>query len=90
MVVLVGKVRIGWAPGGCVKFCLSVSLSSQISGKLSETSLPGSVSISTPSSEAEITVSVDKDNGCLDDFLLSSSLASESSALEVGSVEVPT
>lgn len=89
MVVLVGKVRISWTPGGCVKFCLGVSLSSQISSKFSETSLPWDVSVSASSSKAYITVSMDKNNRCFDDFLLSSGLASKSSALEVSPVEVP-
>jgi hypothetical protein len=89
MVVLVGKVGVGWAPGGGVKFCLCVSLSSQESGKLSKTSLPGNISISGSSSKGDITVSVDENNRGLDDFLLGSSLASESSALEISPFKVP-
>ena len=89
MVVLVSEIRVGWAPSGSVKLCFSVSLCSQVGRKLSETGLPGSVSISASSSKADITVSVNENNGGLDDLVFSSSLTSESGTLEISSVKVP-
>lgn len=45
VIVLGGSIGISWTPGSCVKFRFLVALISKESGKGSEASLPGDVSV---------------------------------------------
>jgi len=90
MVVLVCKVGIGWPPSCGVELGFSIALSSQISSQFSESSLPGDITIGSSPSEADITISVDKDNGNLSQLVTAIVLAAKSSAFEVRPIEIPT
>jgi hypothetical protein len=89
VVVFGGGVGVRRAPRRRVEFGFFVALSAEEGGELPEAGLPRDVAVLAASSEADVAVAVDEDNGCLRQLLSAAGLASKGGAFEVVALEVP-
>lgn len=90
VIVLIGKIGIGWAPGSCVKLSLDVALASEVGEEFSCSGLPRSVAVGAASSKGEIAVSVDEDHWYFCEFFFGRGFSPECCTLEISPFKSPT